>query len=365
MTNKKQDKAPKRKTINLALQGGGAHGAYTWGVLDYILEDDRLDVEGISATSAGAMNAAAFACGKSKALKENKNERARETLEAFWREISRNGKAFSHAKSMPFDLEKSMKQFMPDWSFANSAAFSLFDNLTHALSPYQFNPLNYNPLKDALSRTIDFEEVHACDCVKLFITATDVQNGTAKVFENEDIDINVLLASAALPFLFQAVQIKDNYYWDGGYMGNPSLWPLFYHAKCRDILMVHVNPITREEVPKESYTIENRMNEITFNASLLKELRAIDFVKKLINEDMLKDEYKDQYTDVLFHSIRADKILCDLSIASKYDTDWYFLKHLRDLGREQAKQWLEQHFDDINNKASVDIKKDYLNIQDV
>ena len=357
----KQKNAPEKKTINLALQGGGAHGAYTWGVLDYLLEDDRLDIEGISATSAGAMNAAALAHGKS----YGGSEKARETLEDFWRETSNSGQVFSPVKRTPFELGAGLNPFMPNWSLAHSSAFSFFDNFTHALSPYQFNPLNFNPLKDVLERTIDFEEIHACECVKLFITATDVQNGTAKVFENEEIDINVLLASAALPFLFQAVKIKDNYYWDGGYMGNPSLWPLFYHAKCRDILMVHVNPITREALPKESYTIENRMNEITFNTSLLKELRAIDFVKKLINEDMLKDKYKDQYTDVLFHSIRADQVLEDLSIASKFDTDWYFLQHLRDLGRAQAKTWLKEHYDDINNKASVDIKKDYLNIQDV
>jgi len=345
-----------KKTINLALQGGGAHGAYTWGVLDYLLEDGRVDFEGVSATSAGAMNAAALAFGKTK----GGAEKGREILEEFWREISRAGQVFSPVKRTPFELGSGLNPFMPNWSLANSPAFSFFENFTHALSPYQFNPLNFNPLKDILERTIDFDVVHACDSMKLFITATDVQNGTAKVFENQEIDIEVLLASAALPFLFQAVEIKDRFYWDGGYMGNPSLWPLFYKAKSRDILMVHVNPIDREEIPKESYTIENRMNEITFNASLIKELRAIDFVKKLINEDMLKDEYKDQYTDVLFHAIRADEVMCDLSIASKFDTDWNFLKYLRDLGRNQAKLWLEAHFDDLNERDSVDIQKDYL-----
>lgn len=349
-------KKPKQKSINLALQGGGAHGAYTWGVLDYLLEDGRLDFEGVSATSAGAMNAAALAYGKSL----GGAEKGREVLEEFWLEISRAGQVFSPVKRTPWELGSGLNPFMPNWSLANSPAFSFFENFTHALSPYQFNPLNFNPLKDVIERTIDFDIVHACDCLRLFITATDVQNGTAKVFQNEEIDIEVLLATAALPFLFQAVEIKDRFYWDGGYMGNPSLWPLFYHAKSRDILMVHVNPITREEIPKESYTIENRMNEITFNASLLKELRAIDFVKKLINEDMLKDKYKDQYKDILFHAIRADEVMCDLSIASKFDTDWNFLTYLRDLGRNQAKLWLEAHFDDVNTNASVDLQKDYL-----
>ncbi|NCT41296.1 MAG: patatin-like phospholipase family protein [Alphaproteobacteria bacterium] len=352
----KPTKQPQKKTINLALQGGGSHGAYTWGVLDYLLEDDRLDFEGVSATSAGAMNAAALAYGKAK----GGAQMGRETLEEFWREISRSGQVFSPVKRSAFEVSSEMHPFMPNWNMANSAMFSFFENFTHALSPYQFNPLNLNPLRDVIERTIDFDHVNACDCMQLFITATNVQKGTARVFENEDIDIDVLLASAALPFLFHAVSIKDHHYWDGGYMGNPSLWPLFYKAKSRDILMIHLNPITRDEVPRESYTIENRMNEITFNSSLLKELRAIDFVKKLINEDMLKDEYKDQYKDILFHAIRADDVMCNLTIASKFDTDWGFLRELRDLGRDQAKTWLDDHYDDIGEKGSVDIQKDYL-----
>jgi len=358
MTAKLAQNPQHQKTINLALQGGGAHGAYTWGVLDYLLEDGRIDFEGVSATSAGAMNAAALAYGKTK----GDANFAREVLEDFWHEVSKTGQVFSPVKRSAFELGAGLNPFMQNWSMANSAAFAMFDNFTHALSPYQFNPMNFNPLKDVIERVIDFDTVHACECIKLFITATDVQKGVAEVFENKDIDIDVLLASAALPQLFHAVEIKDRHFWDGGYMGNPSLWPLFYNAKSRDILMVHVNPIRREDIPRESYTIENRINEITFNTSLLKELRAIDFVKKLINEDMLKDEYKDQYTDVLFHAIRADEAMADLSIASKFDTDWNFLTHLRDVGREQAKLWIEAHFDDINEKDTVDIRKDYLDV---
>ena len=275
MTAKKSKKKPKQKTINLALQGGGAHGAYTWGVLDYLLEDGRFDFEGISATSAGAMNAAALAYGKTK----GDTQTARDVMEDFWRQVSQAGAVFSPVKRTPWELGAGLNPFMQNWSLEQSPAFSFFESFTHALSPYQFNPLNFNPLRDVIERTIDFDAVHACNSVKLFITATDVQKGIAEVFENEDIDIDVLLASAALPFLFHAVEIKGRYFWDGGYMGNPSLWPLFYHAKARDILMVHINPITREEIPKEPYTIENRVNEITFNTSLLKDLRAIDFVK--------------------------------------------------------------------------------------
>ena len=332
----------KQKPINLALQGGGAHGAFTWGVLDYLLEDGRLDFEGVSATSAGAMNAAALAYGKS----SGGPERAREVLEHFWHEISREGRAF-----MPFTQNLSL---------AKNALYAFFDKFTHSLSPYQFNPMNYNPLKNVLERTIDFDEIHACQCMDLFITATEVHTGAAKVFENKEITQDVLLATAALPFLYQAVEINGHHYWDGGYIGNPSLWPLFYHAETRDILIVHVNPIKRDELPKEAFAIEDRMNEITFNASLLKELRAIDFVKKLINEDMLKDEYKDRYKDILLHAVRADDVMRDLSIASKFDTDWGFMKDLRDTGRQEAKIWLDNHYKDIGKRSSVDIQKEYL-----
>lgn len=332
----------KQKPINLALQGGGAHGAFTWGVLDYLLEDGRLDFEGVSATSAGAMNAAALAYGKS----SGGSEKAREVLEHFWHEVSREGSVFS--------------PFAQSWSLAKNTFFSFFDHFTHNVSPYQFNPMNYNPLENVIKRVIDFEAIHHCECMNLFITATEVHSGSAKIFKNEDIDTKVLLATAALPFLYQAVEIENQHYWDGGYIGNPSLWPLFYEAECRDILMVHVNPLKREELPKEAYAIEDRMNEITFNASLLKELRAIDFVKKLINEDMLKDEYKDQYKDILLHAVRADDVMRDLSVSSKFDTDWKFLQSLRDQGRAEAKKWLEQHYNDIGQCSSVDIQKDYL-----
>ena len=181
-----------------------------------------------------------------------------------------------------------------------------------------------------------------------------------KVFKNTEITTDVLMATAALPFLFQAVEIGGEAYWDGGYMGNPSLWPLFYNSQCADIVLVHVNPIRREEVPKEAYDIENRLNEITFNASLLKELRAIDFVKRLIEEDMMKDEYKEKYTDVRLHAIRADEAMAELSVASKFDTDWGFLQELRDMGRTEAQKWLKNTYKHIGKKATIDIQGDYL-----
>lgn len=344
------------KPINLALQGGGAHGAYTWGVLDAILEDGRIDIDGLSATSAGSMNAAMVAYGKTL----GGQEKARETLEKFWWEVSRAGAFYSPVQRSPWEMAQGMNPFSSNWALDNSATFNIFENFTHAFSPYQFNPYNVNPLRTVLENTIDIEQVHACKSLNLFVTATNVHTGTARIFNNKEITIDVLLASSCLPTLFQAVEIDGVPYWDGGYLGNPSLWPLFYHAKCRDILIVHINPIVRKETPKEAYEIENRLNEITFNSSLLKELRAIEFVDRLITEDMLKDEYKDRFKNILVHAIRADEVLNDLSIASKFDTSWQFLTHLRDLGREQGQNWLKANFKHINKKATVNIRKDYL-----
>ncbi len=353
MAKTKQDK---QKTINLALQGGGAHGAFTWGVLDYFLEDGRLDFEGVTATSAGAMNAAALAYGKS----AGGPNMAREVMERFWRDVSAHGAFYSPIKNNPLEMLSDFNPFGGGWPFGESANYAMFETMRNTFSPYQFNPLNLNPLRDVLERIIDFDEIHKCDCLKLFISATNVEKGTSKIFENEEVTLDVLMASACLPFLFQAQNIDGDDYWDGGYMGNPALWPLFYKAKCRDILIVHINPITRADLPTEAYAIENRINEITFNTALMKELRAISFVKKLINEDMLKDEYKDQYKDVLLHAIRADKVMENYSIASKFDTDWVFLSELRDKGREEGKLWLKKNYDKIGCKASVDIEKDYL-----
>ncbi len=349
MTGKK----PEKKTINLALQGGGSHGAFTWGVLDALLEDDRIDFEAVSATSAGAMNAAALAQG----MGNGGSQKAREVLESFWRETANQGAFYN-------PLAQTQNSFSKFWNLDSNPAFnqfqSLYEGMVGSVSPYQFNPLNINPLRDVLEKIINTDHIHACDCLKLFITATNVRTGTAKVFQNEDVTIDALLASATLPMFFQAIEIGGEAYWDGGYMGNPSLWPLFYNAQCRDILIVHVNPITRDEIPKDMTAIENRLNEINFNASLLKELRAIDFVKRLINEDMLKDEYKAQYTDVLLHAVRAENTMESLSAASKFDTDWQFLKELRDKGRSEAKKWLKAHFKDINVLSSVNIQDDYL-----
>jgi len=347
-----------RKKLNLALQGGGAHGAFGWGILDYLLEDGRLDFEGLTATSAGAVNATIMAQG----LSRSDYDQTRQDLHDFWEDIAQAGLLYTPVKQDPFEMAKAFNPFLKDWSLNEATAFNMFSNWSRTLSPYQFNPLNINPLRDVLEKRLDFETIHQCDCIQLFISTTNVRTGNAALFHNKDITMDVLLASTTLPFLFQAVEINGDPHWDGGYMGNPSLWPLFYKTACRDILILHINPIIRDETPTEPHEIENRLNEITFNASLLKELRAIDFVQKLITQDMLKDEYKDQYKSINLHAIRADEALSNLSVASKFDTDWTFLKDLRDLGRQQAALWIKTNYKHIGKKSSVDIKRDYLNI---
>ncbi len=343
-----------KKTINLALQGGGAHGAFAWGVLDKLIEDGRLEVEGLCATSAGTMNACAYAYGKY----TGGLEQARQTLHDLWWNIAKTGAAYSPIKQLPY--EKLMNQMGNSWNMDQSPAFMMFDTFIRTFSPYQWNQFDFNPLKDVLEKVIDFEELRACKCTKLFISATHVQSGRVRVFHANEMSLDVALASACLPFLFKAVEVDGEDYWDGGYMGNPALYPLFYETGARDLMVVHINPMNRPETPTSSPDIMNRINEISFNSSLIKEMRAIAFVKKLISTDMLKEEYKCQFKDVLLHSVRADEAMMDLSVASKFNTDWEFLTMLKERGRSTMQQWLDEHFDKVGKVDSVDVQGEFL-----
>ena len=341
-----------QKTVNLALQGGGAHGAYAWGVLDKLLEDGRIDVEGICATSAGTMNACAMVSG----LQEGGREKARENLEAFWWNIHLSGQRFNPLKRMPWNNFFGMGALADPYP-----AHFFFESMTRLFSPYQYNPFDINPLRDVLLDAVNFEKIRSCQSVKLFISATHVRSGRVRVFDTPNITIDVAMASACLPFLFKAVEIDGEDYWDGGYMGNPALYPLFYKTKSRDVIIVHINPIERQETPTAADDIMNRINEISFNSSLLNEMRAIAFVKKLIERDMLKDEYKGKFKDVLVHSVRADKALKDLSVASKFYSDWDFLTMLRDKGRDAMARWLDENFDKIGKEDTVNLHQTFLN----
>lgn len=330
------------RTVNLGLQGGGAHGAFTWGVLDALLEDGRLRFDGVCACSAGSMNAVALAHGYSL----RGNDGARESLENFWFQVHSAGRLFGGPRRSPW------------WWWgrgaAQSVSYFMLDNLTRVLSPYQFNPFDINPLRDVLEANIDFERLRQSEQMRLFISATHVASGRVKVFENRELSASAVLASACLPQLFKAVEIDGEPYWDGGYMGNPSLFPLFYNTDTSDILLIHVNPLQREGVPSTPQEIETRLNEITFNSSLIKDIRAIAFVKKLLHNDMLDASYRARYKNILLHAVEADALL-PYSSQSKGNTEWQFLTELRDRGRESAQQWLALHYDKLGICDSVDL----------
>ncbi|MBK8959625.1 MAG: patatin-like phospholipase family protein [Proteobacteria bacterium] len=338
------------RAINLALQGGGAHGAFTWGVLDYLLEDARVTFEGISATSAGAMNAVVYAYGNMRGGRDG----ARQALHDFWRHVSRSAAAYSPLSLTPVERLLGIK---PE----QSASYVAFESLTRSFSPYQLNPLNINPLRDVLAACVDFDELRRCQCSKLFLSATNIRTGNVRVFRNEELSIDAVLASACLPNLFQAIEIDGAFYWDGGYMGNPSLFPLFYNTDSRDVVVVHINPIFNQQIPRSAAEIADRVNEITFNSALLKEFRAVAFVTKLIEDGWIKDEYRARLRHMLIHSIRADDALNALGAASKFNTEWRFLTDLRDRGRATAAQWLAENFIHLGKRATVDLAEEYLN----
>ena len=337
------------KPVDLALQGGGAHGAFTWGVLDRLLEEEALEFEGVSATSAGAMNAA---CLKTGLVADGSREGARERLDHFWGSIGR----LSRAPTNP--LLEWVRAFSPTTSnladaIEASPGWQVGDTLTRMFSPYDLNPLNLNPLRDLLADCLAFDAV-CRDCApRLFIGATNVRSGKAKVFKGEEISSDAILASAALPTLFQAVEIGGELYWDGGYTGNPALFPLFYDTATRDVLIVHINPLERPEAPRSSREILNRINEVSFNASLLAELRAVDFMRRLIADGRLE---RGTMKDVLIHSIRDDETMRQLGVATKVQADWTLMNNLKQAGREAADGFLRAHWKDIGRRASVDLK---------
>lgn len=338
---------PKIKRVNLALQGGGAHGAVSWGVVDRLLEDERIEIDAISGTSAGSVNAAALAYG----LHLGGRDGAREVLNTIWQRIADAGKLYSPVRANPFPMP------FGGTDLINKITHQMFDVVTRAFSPYQLNPFDVNPLRDILEDCIDFESLRECQKTQLFLSATNVRSGKVHIFETKDVSVDAVCASACLPFLFKAVEIDGEEFWDGGYMGNPVLFPFFYEAATSDVIIVHVNPIERDKAPTDASEIMNRVNEISFNSSLLRELRAISFVHKLLDDGWLKDEYRDKLRAVRIHSVRSDIAMKDHDIASKFRTDWKFLTELRDKGRDIASTWLEENFDAIGHHSSVDLRE--------
>jgi len=334
------------KTVNLALQGGGSHGAYTWGVLDALAEEPRIEIAAISGASAGTMNAVVFASG----MDEDGRDGARKKLEQFWLSVSSEGSL------APFErrwIDRALAPYGGLWPGSR-----WIDAWTEAwsqiLSPYEFNPLNLNPLRVHLEAAVDFDRLRKDDGVKLFVAATNVRTGHGEIFRRNILTADHAMASACLPGLFQAVIIDGQPYWDGGYAGNPPLWPLFYETQCRDAIIVQINPIERDETPRLPAEISNRVDELTFNASLLAELRAADFVARLIKSGVLKS---DQYRMERLHRIGGRGKLESFNAATKNDVSWPFLLRLRDLGRDDAKAWLEENFDSIGVESTLDMNR--------
>lgn len=344
MTGKKIDWSGQKK-INLALQGGGSHGAFTWGVLDAILEDGRLDIEAVTGTSAGAMNAVVLAQG----YLDDGREGARRALATFWEAISTR-EALSPASRDMID------QFWKAWGFGGVTTASISSAMSQFASPYDLNPFDVNPLRQHLSEIVDFTKVRACENIQIFISATNVRTGKVKIFERRELTADHVMASACLPTLFRAVEIDGAAYWDGGYMGNPALFPLFYKTACPDIVIVQINPIERAETPRTAGDIQNRLNEITFNGALMSELRAVDFVDRLIDQGLLpSDRYKRNFV----HRVDGGAALLPFSAATKLDARWDLLVQLRDIGRKAGKDWLAKHYDDIGQRDSLDLRMAY------
>lgn len=330
------------KPINLALQGGGAHGAFTWGVLDRLLGSGRITVSAISGTSAGAMNAVVAADG----IMAGGRRGAREALHNFWKSVSKSAQ-LSPVIRTPLDA------MLGNWNLDYSPGYLAMDFTTRLASPYQLNPLNINPLKELIDELVDFDRVRSCDRIKLFISATSVQTGQVRVFRRKELTVDVIMASACLPQLFQAVRIDGEDFWDGGYAGNPVLYPFAYYADAPDVVIVQINPLCCQKTPTTARAILNRVNEITFNASLLNELRAIEFVGRLLDRGVLDPK---RYKKLLIHIIADPEGFEPLNASSKLNADWQFLCHLRDLGRAATERWLDAHYDKIGKQASVDVR---------
>ncbi|HWF94481.1 MAG TPA: patatin-like phospholipase family protein [Xanthobacteraceae bacterium] len=333
------------KKINLALQGGGAHGAFTWGVLDSLLADPRIEIEGISGASAGAINAVMLADG----LARGGPQEARKRLAGIWRAVSSNG----DLPEVQRTVTQRLLSFVP---YEGSPAQAWFDALSSLWSPYDFNPLNINPLKDLIERFVDFEALRTSGGLKLFVSATNVFTGRLRIFPREKITAEVVMASACLPMVFQAVEIDGIPYWDGGYMGNPAIFPFFRTTDTEDVVIVSINPLERHMTPRTQNEILNRINEITFNSSLIAEYRAIDFVTRLIDQGRLpRGRGEGEYRRINVHRIALDSAFKELTADSKLDSDFAFFELLRNGGQRAGHEFLSRHFDDLGVRSTVDI----------
>ncbi len=342
------------KRLNLALQGGGAHGAFTWGVIDRLLEDGRIEIGSVSGTSAGAMNAVTLACG----LMEGGGPYARERMGEFWRAVSESAR-YSPLRAHPFDPRPA------DEGHVSATPMVLFDLMTRLVSPYQFNPLDFNPLREVLEQSIDFKRLRR-DCpVELHIAATDVATGKPKIFRTAELTVDCLLASACLPQLHKAVKIGRRHYWDGGYSANPPILPLVETGAAEDTLIVQLDPAIEAEVPTDARAIIARVSRLTFGAPLQREIQAIERLRALAAEGWTLDltlggSRRRRIRAHRFHHIGTGRPVRKLGAGSRLTPNWPMLCRLRDLGRSAAETWLRQHFDALGTRSSVDLTAKFL-----
>lgn len=333
----------RHKRINLALQGGAAFGAFTWGVLDYLLEDGRLSIEGVSGTSAGAVNAVMLADG----LARGGGEEARKRLGEFWRAASLSG-------GLPGPQRAVMDRLLSFLPISGSPVQAWVDAMSRYLSPYDLNPLNINPLKDLVERFVDFDAVRKSN-LELFISATNVHTGALRVFRREEITADAVMASTALPLLFRAVEIDGVPYWDGGYTGNPAIFPLLRANETEDVLVVQINPALRKTTPTSSREILQRINEITFNSSLAAELHALEFIGRLADEAGLKrGNAPGEAPRINVHRIVLEGT-DRLSEGSRLNTGYDFFERLRKEGARAARRFLDAHYRDIGRRSTLDL----------
>lgn len=331
----------KRKRINLALQGGSAHGAFAWGVLDGILSCEWLDIDAISGTSAGSVNAVLLAQG----FLTGGRGGAKQLLQDFWTKIG----AINQQMQSPFDwlsLALTQKTFL----------YHMSELMLHVFSPYESNPFNYNPVKEILQSLIDFKAINQASAIKLFICATNVKSGKIHIFQQPSLSIEAILASACLPKYFQAVNVEGEYYWDGGYLGNPAIFPLIYQTSTPDILILNLTPIERDTLPRTVDEIDLRLTEISFNSSLMREMRAIAFVTKLIDEGWIKKKYESKLKRVYMHIIQSDDCMQPLPHSTFTLADQALLQKLYAAGCHAFDTWLNKNNDAIGKKTTIDFK---------
>jgi len=356
-TRRRQAPPRTHQLIDLALQGGGSHGAFTWGVLDRLLDDERIEISGVSGTSAGAMNAVALAAG----LMEGGRVGAQACLARFWKSVAESS-PFHHLESGPLGAlfgtsNPWLKAAMAPWQQTAKYVGSQF-------SPYQLNPLNLNPLRKILEDTVNFEHVRACHRTQLFIAATHVATGELHVFRQDELSADMVLASACLPLLFQAVEVKGEAYWDGGYAGNPTLMPLISETPADDLMLVQINPSHRRQIPTQASDILDRASEVTFNASLLKELRTIGLIKELLEDAGRPDACFQRplfrrVDDLRLHKIDAEEELSQFGASSKTETGWAFLSKLHGIGRRAADDWLHEHGKHLGKRSTYALPEVY------